>query len=59
MGLEEAIHPVCILTTLDLEKLRREDTMLGSLELEAPIHCAYHVEKDAQDDMIETEQTQN
>ncbi len=50
MGLEEAIHTVCILTTFDLEKLRKEDAMLGSLKLEAPIQCASHGEGDAQDD---------
>jgi hypothetical protein len=52
MGQEEAIHPVCILTTFDLEELRKQDLMFGSLELEAPIHCAYHGDEDSDEQSV-------
>jgi hypothetical protein len=41
MGKEEAIHPVCVLTTFDLTELRKKDGLFGSLELKADVNCAY------------------
>jgi hypothetical protein len=41
MGKEEAIHPVCVLSTFDLSELRKTDSLFGSLELKADVNCAY------------------
>jgi hypothetical protein len=40
LGVHEARHDACVLTTLDLERARATDALFGSFKVREPVRCA-------------------